>query len=132
VEETGKIAGAIIACLSVASTIFGIVLLRWIYISVNVKTLRDEIGYLSREVERKNKEIQEKDKELAGLRSEFSHWKQKVLEVQKLLADVQQKLIRRSAQILSMREYNERLEAVVLDLGGKLPKKDRVNWEEEA
>jgi chromosome segregation ATPase len=131
-DQAGKIAGTIVACLGLASTIFGILLLRWLYISVKVKTLREEIDYLAREVDRKNGDIKEKDEELGKLRQEFSHWKQRFLEMQKQLVEIQQALMRRVAQILSLREYIERLEATVLELGGKLPKKDRVRWDEEA
>lgn len=130
-DQAGKIAGALLACLGVASTIFGIVLLRWLYISVKVKTLREEIDYLAREVDRKNGDLRDKDEELGKLRTEFAHWKQQVLEMQKRLADAHQTLIRRSAQILSLHEYIERLEATCISLGGKLPRKDRVQWDEE-
>lgn len=131
-EQSGKIAGALIAFLSAASLVFGVILLRSLYINVKVKILREEVDYLRRDEERMRDDLERKEKELSAIREEFSVFKKQVLDLQKRLTDDHRELVLRAAQILSLRDYIDKLEAACLKAGAKLPKRDRVRWEEES
>jgi len=131
VELTSKTAGAIIACLSVASTIFGIILLRWLYITVQVKSLREEIKYLRGELEHEQGELEKKDKLVVSLREEAKRLAQRAENIKLVLDEDHREMVRRSAQILALREYIERVEASCRRANVALPKPDRARWDTE-
>ena len=130
-ELTSKIAGTIIACLSVASTIFSIVLLRWLYVTVQVKGLREEIKYLRGELEYEQGEIEKKDKLVVELREEMKRIAQRAENIKIVLDEDHREMVRRSAQILALREYIERMEVLCRRANVELPKPDRARWEPE-
>lgn len=130
-KETGSIAGAVIACIGVASAIFGIVLLRWLYLNIQVESFRKEITYLRGEWDRARDDLQRKDKELVSIREEFARFKQRVVNNEHKLAENRREIERRAARILWQQEYIERMEALCRKADLKLPRKDRAKWDEE-
>jgi uncharacterized protein HemX len=126
VELANKIVANMAAILGLAAVIFGIILVRWSYVNVQVQKLRDELNYRTREVE-------QKDRELADIRKEFQEIKKLQIRQEKRIDDDFEQFKQKDAQLYAQEKYIHRLETLCQRQGLTLPKRPdrKIDWEEE-